>query len=481
MDLIFRSLGEEQSMQRSEFRIEKDSMGEVKIRASALWGAQTQRAIDNFPISGKRFPDVFIHFLGMIKMLAAQENRKLGMLGSGNARAIEKASREVMNGKWNDQFVVDIFQTGSGTSLNMNANEVIARRANQFIASGQKNTVPVHANDHVNMGQSSNDVIPTCTNLAACLGLTNSLLPALQSLENALAAKARQFSRVIKIGRTHLQDALPVTLGQEFAGYAAMIKKGRRRILNALPHLSRLPLGGTAVGTGFHAHPELAGRMIRAVNRLTAMNFSEAADHFEAQGGQDAVVEASSALRNLAVSLIKIANDIRWLASGPRCGIGEIRVPEVQPGSSIMPGKTNPVMAEALLQVAVQVLGNDAAISLAGFSGNFELNTMLPLLALNLLESIRLLANGVKVFTDKCVQGIEAVPERCQEMVEQSLALATALVPFIGYDRAAAIAKQALHEDKTIFQVSIEKKVMPEKMLRECLDPWRMIAGKSVK
>lgn len=465
-------------MTKTKFRIASDSMGRVTIPVHAYWGPQTQRAIENFAISGKRFPEIFIYFLGLLKMSAARQNRRLGLLEAGRARAIEKAAREVMAGKWRDHFIVDVFQTGSGTSINMNANEVIARRAAEILREQNSAAGTVHANDHVNLGQSSNDVVPTCIHLAVRHGIEKKLLPELQRLQQELAAQARKFSRIVKLGRTHLQDALPVTLGQEFGGYAAMMKKGRRRLMNAMPHLAELALGGTAVGTGFNSHPAFAGLVIGEISRLSGMKFKEAEDHFEAQGSRDALVETSAALRGLAVSLFKIANDIRWLASGPRGGIGEIRLPAVQPGSSMMPGKINPVMAEALLQACAQVMGNDAAVSLAGASGNFELNVMMPMMALNLLESVALLANGSKVFRQKCLRGIVPDQRRCRQGAENSLALATVLVPLIGYDRAAAIAQEAYREGKTIAEVCREKKVIPAEKVNEFLDPGRMIFNK---
>jgi len=462
-------------------RIENDSMGQMHVPENAYWGAQTQRAVENFPISGIRFPRRFIRSLGMIKRAAAQVNHELGLLDQKLAKAISSAAGEVMDGKLDAQFPLDIFQTGSGTSTNMNANEVIANRANEMLGGKIGDNPPgggaVHPNDHVNLGQSSNDVIPTCLHVSAVMGIQDDLLPALRSLRAALGQKAREFDDVIKIGRTHLQDATPIRLGQEFGGYASMVEHGIERIENCLPHLSELALGGTAVGTGLNAHPEFAPRVIRKLSQLTNFEFCETRDHFEAQGSKDAVVETSAALKTVAVSLIKIANDIRWLASGPRCGLGEILLPEVQPGSSIMPGKVNPVIAESLIQVCAQVIGNDAAITLGGLMGNFELNVMMPLMAHNLLQSISLLAAASKNFADKCVSGIKADREHCEEMIEKSLAMVTSLSPRIGYDAAAKIAKEAYQTGRTVREIALEKKVLPPEELDKLLDP-RTMTGK---
>ncbi|MBI3989261.1 MAG: class II fumarate hydratase, partial [candidate division NC10 bacterium] len=420
------------------YRIEKDSMGEMKVPKDAYFGAQTQRAVENFPMSGRRFPRPFIRALGMIKHAAAKVNKDLGLLDPRLADAIAEAAKEVMEGKLDDQFVVDIFQTGSGTSTNMNANEVIANWAIELLG-GAIGSKRVHPNDHVNLGQSSNDVIPTAIHIAALEGVEQDLLPALKHLHGTLKAKAREFDKVVKIGRTHLQDATPIRLGQEFSGYARQVELGIRRIEQTKSSLAELALGGTAVGTGLNTHPEFPRRVIASLSELTGIPFREAEDHFEAQGAQDALVEASGALKTVAVSLMKIANDIRWLGSGPRCGIGEIMLPEVQPGSSIMPGKVNPVMAESAIQVAAQVIGNDLAITLGGQWGFFELNTMMPLMASNLLESILLLANAMRNFADRCISGIRADEARSAEMIEKSLAMCTALAPVIGYDEAAKI------------------------------------------
>jgi fumarate hydratase class II len=459
-----------------EYRIEKDSMGPVNVPKEAYYGAQTQRAIENFPISGWRFQREMIYALGLIKYGAAKVNAELGLLKGRMAKAIQKASDEVMGGKWDAEFVVDIFQTGSGTSTNMNANELIANRANEILG-GRKGTYqPIHPNNHVNLGQSSNDVFPSCIHIASMILLRERLLPALEGLQKALKKKGKQFHPVLKIGRTHLQDATPVRLGQEFGGYAQQVASGTRRIRNTFESLSQLPLGGTAVGTGINTHPLFARKVIPIIRRKTGYPFQEAVDHFEAQGARDALVEMSGALKTASVSLIKIANDIRWVGSGPRCGIGEIHLPETQPGSSIMPGKVNPVIAESLIQVCAQVIGNDAAITLGGLSGNFELNVMMPLIAHNLLQSIRLLASAVDNFSKRCIEGIEADRERCEEMIEKSLALATALTPKIGYDEAARIAKKAYAQKKTIRQVVDEEGILSKEELNRWLDPRSMTA-----
>ncbi len=461
---------------KEAFRIEKDSMGSVKVPREAYYGAQTQRAIKNFPISGWRFQRELIYTLGLIKYGAAKVNSELGLLKGRIARAIQKASEEVMEGKWDAEFVVDIFQTGSGTSTHMNANELIANRANEILGGRKGVYQPIHPNDHVNLGQSSNDVFPSCIHIASMLLLREKLLPALEGLQKALKRKEKEFRPVLKIGRTHLQDATPIRLGQEFGGYARQVASGIRRIRNAIESLAELPLGGTAVGTGINTHPLFAKKVISIIGKETGYPFREAADHFEAQGAKDASVEMSGALKTTAVSLIKIANDIRWLGAGPRCGIGEVRLPETQPGSSIMPGKVNPVIPESLIQVCAQVIGSDAAITLGGLSGNFELNVMMPLIAHNLLQSIRLLANGVDNFSRRCIEGLEADRQRCEEMIEKSLALATALTPKIGYDEAARVAKKAYDQKKTIRQVVEEERILSREELNRLLDPRSMIA-----
>jgi fumarate hydratase class II len=458
------------------YRIERDSMGPVKVPKEAYYGAQTQRAIENFPISGWRFQGELIHALGLIKYASANVNFELDLLKKRIAKAIKQASREVMEGRWDKQFVLDIFQTGSGTSTNMNANEVIANRANEILRSNKGSYRPIHPNDHVNLGQSSNDVFPSAIHIASVSLLHQKLLPALTGLHKSLRDKDREFHSILKIGRTHLQDATPIRLGQEFGGYARQVELGIQRIQNAMNFLSELPLGGTAVGTGINTHPLFAKKVISILNKETDYHFSEAVNHFEAQGARDALVEMSGTLKTAAVSLIKIANDIRWLGSGPRCGIGEILLPETQPGSSIMPGKVNPVIPESLIQVCAQVIGNDSAITLAGLSGNLELNVMMPLIAYNLLQSIHLLSNAVYNFSKRCIQGLKADHKRCEEMVEKSLALATALTPKIGYEEAARIVKKAYVQDKTIRQVIEEENLFSKEELKSLLDAQSMIA-----
>jgi fumarate hydratase class II len=461
---------------KQKYRIEKDSMGPVKVPEQAYYGAQTQRAIENFPISGWRFGRELIYALGLIKYAAAKTNFDLDLLGRKMAKAIEQASQEVMEGRWDEQFVVDIFQTGSGTSTNMNANEVIANRANEIFGSKRGTYRPVHPNDHVNLGQSSNDVFPATIHIASVFLLQQKLLPALSDLHEALKDKGREFHSILKIGRTHLQDATPIRLGQEFGGYARQVKLGIHRIQNAMKSLSELPLGGTAVGTGINTHPLFAKKVIALTNKKIGYRFSEAIDHFEAQGAKDALVEMSGTLKTVAVSLIKVANDIRWLGSGPRCGIGEIHLQDTQPGSSIMPGKVNPVIPESLIQVCAQVIGNDSAIVLAGLSGNFELNVMMPLIAASLLQSIHLLANAVENFSKRCIHGLKADRKRCEEMVEKSLALATVLTPQMGYEEAARIVKKAYVQHQTIRQVVEEGGLLSREDLRLILDPRSMIS-----
>lgn len=458
-----------------EFRTEMDSLGPIQVPKDALWGAQTQRALENFPISGIRFSRDFIGALGMLKYLACHVNQDLGLMDSTLASAISQAAMEVTEGKWDDEFPLDIFQTGSGTSTNMNANEVIAARATQILGGGKgPGGQRVHPNDHVNMSQSSNDIIPTCIHVAAQVALDKDLIPALHKLCKTLGDKATEFSDVLKIGRTHLQDATPITLGQEFGGYASMVAHGIGRLGNVRWHLGELALGGTAVGTGINSHPEFAARVIEQLNELSGMEFREAENHFEAQGSRDALVEVSGALKTVAVSLIKIANDIRWLGSGPRSGLGELRIPAVQPGSSIMPGKVNPVMAESLLQVCVQVIGNDATLTFGGASGNFELNVMMPLMAHSILQSLQILTHAVSAFEEKCVRGLEANVAACRDSIEGSLAMVTALAPHIGYDEAAALAKEAYATGKTIRQLAKDKNVLPSQTLDDLLDPMRL-------
>ena len=410
-----------------KYRKEKDSMGTVNVPEEAYYGSQTQRAADNFPISGMTLAPEFIQSLALIKSCAARVNSELGLLESGLADAVSDAAQEIVDGQHGDQFVVDIFQTGSGTSTNMNMNEVVASRANEILTGKKGGRTPVHPNDHVNLCQSSNDVIPTAIHIAALRQIYDRLIPALERLYQYLLQKSKDFKDVRKLGRTHLQDAVPVTLGQEFSGYARQIELGVERIKAAAPRLAELALGGTAVGSGLNTHPEFAQRTIALIAERTQLPFKKAHNHFEAQAAQDASVETSGALKTVAVSLVKIANDIRWLASGPRSGIGEINIPSLQPGSSMMPGKVNPVIPEAVIQVAAQVMGNDTAITIGGQGGTFELNTMLPVMAHNLLQSISLLASAVDVFAEKCVAGITANEETCSGYIEKSLALVTGL------------------------------------------------------
>ncbi|HWY50560.1 MAG TPA: class II fumarate hydratase [Chthoniobacterales bacterium] len=455
-------------------RMEKDSMGEMSLPESALYGASTQRAVLNFPISGYRFSRAFIRGLGLIKWAAAQANHDLGLLDAERAALIVQAAEEVIEGKLDDHFPLDIFQTGSGTSTNTNANEVIANRCAQLAGKKIGSREFVHPNDHVNMGQSSNDVIPSAIHISAAERLKDCLLPALEKLRAALDVKTKEFWDIIKIGRTHLMDATPVRLGQEFSGYAQQVAYGKERAKKAGEVLRELALGGTAVGTGLNRHVDLPGKVMRHLEQRTGIKFYEAKNHFEAQGGKDAVVEASGQLKTIATSLFKIANDIRLLGSGPRCGIGEIQLPATQPGSSIMPGKVNPVMCESVMMVCAQVFGNDVAITWAGANGNFELNVMMPVMAHDLLESIRLLANVVDVFCEKCVTGITANKARCEELVELSMAMVTALAPKIGYDRAAEIAKESVRTGKTVRELCREKKILSEKELERALDPISM-------
>src|SRR5438270_869068 len=461
-------------MKTIKTRIEKDSMGEMEVPETALYGASTQRAVLNFPISGYRFSRPFIRALGLIKWGAAQANHDLALLDAHRSSLIVQAAEEVVEGKLDEHFPLEIFQTGSGTSTNTNANEVIAHRSRQLAekAVGEKDSI--HPNDHVNMGQSSNDVIPSAIHVSGAEQLKNCLVPALERFHGALEAKAKEFWDIIKIGRTHLMDATPVRLGQEFSGYAQQVAYGKQRAEKALEVLREVALGGTAVGTVLNRHVDLPKKMLRHIEQRSGIAFYEAKNHFEAQGGKDAVVEASGQLKTIATSLFKIANDIRLLGSGPRCGIGEIQLPATQPGSSIMPGKVNPVMCESMMMVCAQVFGNDAAITWAGANGNFELNVMMPVMAHDLLESIRLLANVIDVFCDKCVIGITANKARCEELVELSMAMVTSLAPKIGYDRAAEIAKESVRTGKTVRELCREKKILPEKELALALDPISM-------
>ncbi len=454
-------------------RVERDSMGAVEVPAEAYYGAHTQRAAENFTISGLRFPRRFIQALGQIKLAAAAVNMELGLLDPRLAAAIQEAAQEVADGKLDGEFVLDIFQTGSGTSTNMNANEVISNRAIQILGGDLGSKSPVHPNDHVNLGQSSNDVIPTSIHVSLLSAVQEELVPALEELRQALAQKAEQLMPVIKTGRTHLQDATPIRLGQEFEGYAGQIERSLQRLEYARAELSEVALGGTAVGTGVNTHPEFARRVCRRLSEMNGFEVRETENHFQAQSTLDAAVLTSGVLRTVAVSLMKIANDIRWLGSGPRAGIGEIILPEVQPGSSIMPGKVNPVIAESLTMVCAQVIGNDLTVTIAGQSGNFELNVMMPVTAYNLLTSVSLLAAGSRNFTERCVRGIGAT-EKGPEMVERGLAICTALAPAIGYDAAAAISKEAFRSGRTVREVARELTQLSEQELDRILDPASM-------
>jgi fumarate hydratase class II len=460
----------------AEFRTERDSMGEMKVPADAYYGAQTARAVENFPISDLRFSRAFIRAMGIIKWSCAEINTDLGLLDEKKRDLLQQAAQEVIDGKLDEQFVVDIFQTGSGTSTNMNTNEVIASQANEIATGKRGGKAPIHPNDHVNMEQSSNDVIPTAIHVSAAVEMKEQLIPALNHLADALSRKAAEFDSIVKIGRTHLQDATPIRLGQELSGYAQQAHLGAMRAEKAIRALRELPLGGTAVGTGINSHPEFAAHTIKEIAHKTGIDFVEAKNHFEAQAAKDGVVEASGQLKTIAISLTKIANDIRWLSSGPRCGIGEISIPSTQPGSSIMPGKVNPVMSEMALMVAAQVIGNDATITFAasGLGSSFELNVMMPVMAYNLLQSIALLSRAARVFADRTVAGIEANRERCESLVEQSLAMCTSLAPIIGYDKAAEIAKESFKTGKTVRQVAQERKLMSDVELDKALDPKRM-------
>ncbi|MEU8571568.1 class II fumarate hydratase [Streptomyces pathocidini] len=456
-----------------EYRIERDSMGEVRVPAAAKWRAQTQRAVENFPLSGQRLERAHIGALGRVKAAAATVNGRLGVLDEAVARAVHEAALEVAEGRWDDHFPVDVFQTGSGTSSNMNANEVIATLASERLGS------PVHPNDHVNAGQSSNDVFPASIHIAATAAVSHDLIPALEHLTAALERKAAEFAEVVKSGRTHLMDATPVTLGQEFGGYAAQTRYGVERLRASLPRLAELPLGGTAVGTGINTPPGFAAAVIAEIAEATGLPLTEARDHFEAQGARDGLVETSGQLRTIAVGLTKIANDLRWMASGPRTGLAEINLPDLQPGSSIMPGKVNPVVPEAVLMVAAQVIGNDLTVTTAGASGNFELNAMLPVIAKNLLESVRLLANSARLLADRTVDGITANAERAREYAESSPSVVTPLNRYIGYEEAAKVAKRSLAERRTIREVVLESGYVERgdltlEQLDEALDVLRM-------
>ncbi|MDX2559619.1 class II fumarate hydratase [Streptomyces sp. TX20-6-3] len=461
--------------QADGYRVEHDSMGEVRVPAHAKWRAQTQRAVENFPVSGQRLERAHIEALARIKAAAAQVNAELGVIDRDRAEAIASAAAEVAEGRWDEHFPVDVFQTGSGTSSNMNTNEVIATLATERLPEGRE----VHPNDHVNASQSSNDVFPSSIHIAATGAVTRDLIPALDHLAASLERKSAEFASVVKSGRTHLMDATPVTLGQEFGGYATQVRYGVERLRSALPRLAELPLGGTAVGTGINTPAGFSAAVITEVARATGLPLTEARDHFEAQGARDALVETSGQLRTIAVSLTKIANDLRWMSSGPRTGLAEINLPDLQPGSSIMPGKVNPVIPEAVLMVAAQVTGNDTTVAVAGAAGNFELNVMLPVMAKNLLESVRLLANASRLLADRTVDGITANVERAREYAESSPSVVTPLNKYIGYEEAAKVAKKSLAERKTIREVVLESGYVERgdltvEQLDEALDVLRM-------
>jgi len=451
------------------FRKEKDALGEIKIPEDKLWGAGTQRAVENFPVSRLQFPSEFFEAFSILKEACAETNLKLGLLEPSMAKGIIRAAQQIAKGAHRDQFPVDVFQTGSGTSTNMNFNEVIATLASKNLKK------KVHPNDHVNKGQSSNDIFPSAIHVSAVLMIERKLLPQIRRLEETLAKKVKEFKGIIKVGRTHLQDATPMLLSQEFSGYQEQVKKGGQRVESALFSLLELAVGGTAVGTGINTHPDFGKRVCAYISKKTGFKFKEAPNHFEAQASKDGCLEMSGALKTLAISLSKIANDLRWLACGPRAGISEISLPEVQPGSSIMPGKVNPVIPESLLQICAKVVGNDATLTWATASGNFELNTMMPLIAFALLESVEILSNGIQMFEGKCVRGIKANQERMDELLKRNLMLATPLAVRVGYDKAAEVAKRAYRENKTVFEVALEMLSIPKEELAEILDPRHML------
>ena len=460
-------------MKNKKNRIEKDSMGSIKVPENALYGAQTQRAINNFPISGNSFYIDFINSIVIIKRSAAITNYKLGLLDKNIKNAIVNSSDEILKGSYVENFPVDVFQTGSGTSTNMNVNEVLAKLSNAKI----KNNI-VHPNDHINMGQSSNDTIPTAINISCSILIKNNLLPNIDKAILAIKAKEKEFKGIIKLGRTHLQDATPIALSQEFSGYSELLSKSYKRLFDTHKNLKKLAQGGTAVGTGINTHKDFGKNIAREISKYTKIEFIEAPNHFEAQSSQDTSVELAGVLKALAISLSKISNDIRWLSSGPRSGLGELAIPSVQPGSSIMPGKVNPVICESVLQVCAQVIANDLAVSLGGLGSIFELNLMLPLIAHNLLYSIFILSNGLDVFTEKLILGIEANKEKCENYIEGSLAMCTSLVPIIGYDKAASIAYESFKSGKTIREIMKNKKLIDDKLLNDLLNPENMIKPK---
>jgi fumarate hydratase class II len=459
-------------MANQGYRVEHDSMGEVRVPVDAKWGAQTERAVHNFPISGMRVEPALVRALARIKGMAAIVNGRLRLVPKDISTAIAAAAAQVAEGEWADQFPVDVFQTGSGTSTNMNMNEVLAT-----LASEQLGGISVHPNDHVNACQSSNDVFPSAVHLACAMALQRDLVPALEQLAKSLRRKARQFNKVVKAGRTHLMDATPVTLGQEFSGYAAQVERGIERVQAVLPRVAELPLGGTAVGTGLNAPKGWAQAVIARLAEATTLPLTEARDHFEAQGARDALVEASGVLRTIAVSLYKIANDLRWMASGPNCGLAEVHLPDLQPGSSIMPGKVNPVVPEAVCQVVAQVVGNDGAVAFAGAAGNFELNVMVPVIGRNLLEAVRLLASASRALGTKCVDGIEADEERCRQYALASPSIVTALNPLIGYERAAEVVKEARATGRDVRGVVVRDGLLSAEEAEQALDPLAMTRG----
>ncbi len=457
-----------------DYRLEKDFLGEVKVPKGAYWGVQTQRAVENFPVSGLRLQRRFIRAQGIIKLAAARVNMEVGQLDERMGDAIVRAAEEVLRGELDDQFIVDVYQAGAGTSQNMNANEVIANRANEILGGELGTYNPVHPNDHVNMAQSTNDTIHVAVHIAALEAIREELLPALKELSEALRGKSEEFDDVVKIGRTHLQDAVPIRLGQEFGGFSSMIDHALSRLGRASEALEELAIGGTAVGTGLNAHPRYPDLAVGEINRLTGLEFRRPENMFEAMQNTDACVEVSGALKTLAVSLTKVANDLRLLSSGPRTGLAEIRLPAVQPGSSIMPGKVNPVMAEMLNMVAFQVFGNDTTVTTASQAGQLELNVMMPVIGYNLIQSVEITARGVRAFTDRCVRGIEADREKCMSYVEWSTAMATALSPKVGYERAAGIAKKAFAEGRTVREVALQEGILTEEELNRLLDADRM-------
>ncbi|MFH1924483.1 MAG: class II fumarate hydratase [Planctomycetota bacterium] len=468
----------------SDFRVERDSMGEVRLPAKAYYGAQTQRAVENFPVSGQPLPAELIRAIGLIKWAAATANKELGKLGNtgksaltdSQLDALRTACREVSEGKFDDQFPVDVFQTGSGTSTNMNANEVIANRAIE-LAGGDRFSPekPIHPNDHVNMGQSTNDIFPTAIHVAVGKAIEEKLVPALCRASTVLSEKAFQWEKILKIGRTHLADATPLSLGQEIGGLAWQVSLAADRARRGTQAVLELPVGGTAVGTGINTHPEFGRRVSEILAEETGIPFREADNHFEANAQRDSLVECHGQLRAVASTLFNVANNLRWLGSGPRCGFHEVKIPDLQPGSSIMPGKVNPVMSESLMQVAARVMGNDQTVAICGAAGGqFQLNIMMPVMAHTTLESIRLLTNGTQAFTERCLEGLEPNAEACEAAVEKSLSLVTSLNPYIGYERAAALAKEAFKTGKTIRQLCEEQNVLPKEQLDEALDPWRL-------